>query len=479
MSREFRGRPIYERSYPGAWLVLLAPLLIGVDTLLGSVSVSLLPPSAAFARDLGMVNFEVYYYTTAELLAGGDVYAVSPPGRSDFYQYLYPPVTIFVFLPFLAVGPATAYVAFLGLNALAAIAFTVLIVRFVESLGRPLGWVDVGLLFCNVIAGTHLITNYVFGNVNLFLGLGVAVAIYLLETGPATARRQSLAGAALAVVALFKVFPALIGLYLLRIRAWWAVAAATATGIGGLVLGELAFAAGSALGWQAGDRAYGFGITERWLEQAVLPRSDTDAFVGGYPADEFYYVTIQRPLSHVIWGIWDGAPPWLLVVGSFAIGLAIAGASLYQMDTRTDRLVGVFAVVAVAVFVVPSLRFYLALLFLPLFALAYVLEGHPGQPAFVAGAAIAAYTDYPADVAEVIQPLPGPVVTLLEPVVTTTSNQLLGVAVLLLALAILSRRRGDGGVQHSSIPAAARECRPTGVPLRTWLAERAASWKDS
>lgn len=479
------GRPLYERAYVGAWLLLVAPLLLGVESAVGVVSIVGSFPFVTFTIDQAAVNFEVYYYAAAELLAGGDVYEVSPPDWGDHYQYLYPPVTLFVFLPFLLVGPTVGYWAFLLLNGLAAVLLTALIVRYVESLGRPLGWVDVLLIGLHVAVGTHLVANYVFGNVNLFLAVGVAAGIYLLETGPneasagrAGALRESLAGVALAAVALFKVFPAILGLYLLRIRSWWGVTGAVATGVGGIAFAEVAFAVGQRWGWQAGDRAFGFGITERWIEQAVLPRSSTELFVGGFAPDDRYFVTFQRPLSHVLWGVWEGAPSWLLLASSFVVGLAVAGAFLVRADTRIDRLAGAFAVTAVAVLVMPSLRFYVALLYLPLIALAYVLERHPVQPLVVAGAAVMAYTDRPGDVLEALAVLPEPAQAALRPILATTSLQLLGILLVLLALALLQWRYDDRDPATTVLPAAACERRPLGPPLWQWVAERGGWRRD-
>lgn len=470
MTDRLLDRPLYERPYPGAWLLLVAPLVMGVSSMHSAFDASLFPPGAVGLWDNWMVNFEVYYYAGEEVLSGGELYEFHPPGRGEFYQYLYPPVTVLFFLPFQLVGLETGYWLFLGINAVTAGLLTAMIVRYVESLGRRLGWIDVVLVFAHAMVGTHLVANYAFGNVNLLLGVGVAAGIYLLEVGPRSARRESVAGSILAVVALFKVFPALIGFYLLRIRSWWSVTAAAAAGVGSLLLGEVMFAVGGLWGWSGGPRAFGFGMTEHWLRKAVLPRSDTQDFVGGYAPGDLYYVTIQRPLSHVIWGLWDGAPPWLLVVGSFAIGLAVLAPFLVRTETRLERLVAAFAAVAVAIVVMPSLRFYVALLFLPMIALAYVLEDHPVQPLFVGGAVIMAYTDPPSDVLERIQPLPDPALGALEPVVRTTSTQLLGIAVMLVALGVLARKYGNRGV-----PDAALEERVHGPPLREWLVARGLS----
>lgn len=462
-------RPLVARFYPGAWLVLLVPLVFGFYDLQTYFSPALRPPGVDPLDQVG-VNYEVYYYAVDALLDGENFYDVSPPGEGEFYEYLYPPITILVFLPTQFLSPTTGYWYFLGLNAIAAAALTVFAVRYVEALGRPLGWLDIAFVFAFCVGSSQMVTNFYYGNVNLLLGAGVAGGIYLLEVGDRSPRRESTAGALFAVVALFKLFPALLGLYLLRIRAWWATASALTVGIGGLLAGELLFALGP-FGWDAGDGALGFGMTARWIREAIVPRGDTHLFVGGLAPDAFFYVTFQRPLSHVLYGIVPGTPDWLapvLVATSFAVGFAIAGVALRRLATRFDRLVAAFAVVAVAILVMPSLQYYVALAFLPIAVLAYVLERHPFQPIFVGGGIVLAYAAWPAGVLERLDDFPATLQFVLDPIAATTSTQLLGLAIALLACGLV-RWRGAGA---KSFPDGALEPRSAGPPLREWLADR-------
>ncbi|GAB3682667.1 glycosyltransferase family 87 protein [Salinarchaeum chitinilyticum] len=462
-------RPLVAQLYPVPWLLLLVPVFFGLHDVQSYFGATVAPPGIDPESAVG-VNYEVYYYAVDELFAGGNFYDVSPPGESDFYEYLYPPITILLFVPTQLVSPTAGYWLFLGLNALAAVALTVFAVRYVEDLGRPLGWIDVALVFAFCYLGSQMVVNFFYGNVNLLLGAGVAAGIYLLEVGDDSARRQSVAGGLFATVALIKVFPALLGLYLLRIRAWWATASALAVGIGGLLAGELLFALGP-FGWDTGDRAFGFGMTERWLREAVIPRSDTKLFMGGFPADETFYVTIQRPLSHVLWGVVPGSPEWLttaLVLGSFAIGLLVAGLALRRLPTRLDRLVGAFAAAAVAVTVVPSLQYYVALTFLPVIVLAYVLDRHPARIVFLVGGLLLAYAVWPPGVLEDLSSYPAPIQFVLDPIATTATTQLLGLAVMLLACGIVKL----GYFDDDSLPEGATDARPAGPPLREWLEAR-------
>jgi len=463
----FTDRPFVAGFYPGAWLLLLVPFVFGVYELLGKFGPTLFPPGVSPAEQAG-VNYEVYYYAADAMLEGQNFYDVSPPGEDEFYEYLYPPITILVFLPTRLASPTTGYWLFLAINGLAAAALTVFTVRYVEDIGRPLGWLDVALVFAFCYGCSQMVTNFYFGNVNLLLGAGVAAGLYLLEVGDRSPRRESVAGGLFAIVALFKLFPALLGLYLLRIRAWWASAAAIAVGLGGLLAGELLFAIGGLFGWDTGDGPLGFGMTARWIEEAILPRGDTHLFVGGLEPDAFFYITFQRPLSHVLYGVVTGTPEWLapvLVVSSFAIGLGVAAAAFRGLQTRFDRLVAAFAVSTVAILVMPSLQYYVALAFLPIAVLAYVLEGHPFQPLFLVGGILLAYAVWPAGVLERLDDAPRIVQLLLDPIAGTASTQLLGLAIMLLACGLVRLYAGSA----TSFPPRALERRPGGPPLRSWL----------
>jgi len=462
-------RPLFVGFRPGAWILLLAPVIVGLYDLGSGFGVTVGSPGLDPGDQIG-VNYEVYYYAAEELLAGGNFYDVSPPGEGEFYEYLYPPITILLFLPTLLVDPTTGYWLFIGLNVLVGGALALFVVRYVESMGRRLGWIDAGLVFAFCVLSSQMVTNYYFGNVNLLLGAGVGAGVYLLEVGDQSPRREATAGALLALVALIKVIPALLGLYLLRIRAWWATASALAVGLGGLVAGELLFAIGP-FGWDTGDRAFGVGMTERWIEEAVIPRGDTQLFVGGIDPDSTFYITIQRPLSHLLWGVVPGSPRWLrtvLVVGSLAIGIAVAVAALRRLEHRFDRLVGAYAAAAVAVVVMPSLQYYVALTFLPLVVIAFLLEGHPVQLLVALGGLLLAYASSPAGVLADLERWPTPIEAALDPIATVVTTQLLGLAIVLLACAIA--RRLDR--TEELLPAEATAVRPAGPPLREWLADR-------
>jgi hypothetical protein len=419
---EFADRPLVARRYLGAWLVLVAALPWGLYRYYSNGVVPLDVGQSTSGAYMG-VNFHVYHTTAERVLSGGPIYGVAPDPATSNFVYLYPPVTVPSFVPFTLVDWTTGYILFTALSVLAGLVATVLIVRYVELLGTPLGWLDVGLVFGLWTLSIHASATVFFGNINLFLGLAFAVGFWALATD-----RDAAAGFAFASAALFKLFPALVGLWLLRDRRWVATGSAILTGIGGV-------AAGAAL----------YGIDPSWhFFTAVLPnRTDSSLFVGGYPVGGEFYVTVQRPLSHLLWSLWPDAPYALLPASAVAVcGLVLAFFYRYARTDR-ERLMAMFATVVVMLVVIPSFRLYAPLLFVPLVALLYTWQSGPGRRLFVLGGVLFSVVARPEHVltaAAYLGPLAGPV----ETVGSVVTIQLLAYALLLAACGWhLTRRESE------------------------------------
>lgn len=413
------GRPLVGPPVPGAWVIVLVGLAFGYEFyephVVGALSAW---PPAFEPTSSHNLNFEVYHVAAEVALAGGEFYDAPPEGRSDQYVYLYPPITVVAFVPFTLVDAWTAYGLATGLSVLAAAASTWAVVAYVEGeragerstaidghgtadsaavsdstttadpagIDRPaptdvrprrLGWLDAALIFAFFVGSIYAAGTVVFGNVNLWLAAFVSVGLLALSRG-----REVAAGILLALAALFKLFPALVGLWLLRARAWRATAVAIATGVSGIVAGLLAF---------------GRGPTEYYVREVVVGRSETAAFVGGYPPGALNYVTAQRPLSWLVWRLHPGASAaWLYVATALALG-AVLLFFYADLSRPMDRHAAVFVSVAAAVVAFPALRWYLVLVYLPLLVLAYDWEG-PGYGLFVAGGVIFSISVHPRDV---------------------------------------------------------------------------------
>lgn len=364
------------------------------------------------------VNFHVYYLAAGAAVSGGDLYAVAAPGFAHL-PYVYPPVVALAFLPYRLLGSWQLAFAVHSVVAVAAsLVLAGLLVRLAEAGGRPLPRVDRLLVAAFVVGSGHAVPSLYYGNVNPFLVLALAAGVVSLE------RSTAAAGASFALPAAVKVFPAAFGLWLVRLRAWRAVAAAAATGLAALGTSVALFGV-------AAHRAY--------LTEALLPRRRTAVFAGGLdPAAG--YLTVRRPLSV----LFPDAEPTVLVLLSGLV-LAPVGAYLLAADVEDGPggLVALHGTVAATLLFFPSYQTYFVFLFVTLVPLLYRLEPGPARTTFVAGAVVANVPVTLRSAERILgPPLEAPVLAALTPVLTLGSPRLYGV---LLTLAALVRYRRDGG----------------------------------
>jgi len=423
------ARPVVSRRALGAWLVLLASLPFGLRSYHRSDRIGL---GTWKPGELMGVNYRTYHHAAERARDGHSFYDVAPPGTYEWAVYLYPPGTLPGFYPFSVFDWTTGYAILTALSVLAAAAATWLLVRYVESLGPQLGWVDVGLVFVVFLLSTHSYGTIFFGNINILLALGLVVGFWALARD-----RDALAGASFALTALFKLFPALIGLWLLRTRRWRATAAAILTGVGGLVLGVV---------------LYGLGPTQYYVTEVVAGRSEADLFVGGYPVGSTFYVTIQRPVSHVVAAVWPSAP-YLVIVGASVLLCAGILAYFYRdLESELDRQMAVFATVAVMVVIVPSLHWYLVLLFVPMVILVYLWQDGLGRYLFLAGGVLSSVTGTTADTLHYLGKAPDVLAPVGRPIAVAATPHLYGVLLMLVGCGLYkyrSENRRVGGPNGS------------------------------
>lgn len=422
------SRPLVSRRALGAWLVLLATLPFGLRSYHRSDRIGI---GTWNPGELMGVNYRTYHYAAERARDGQPFYDAPPPDTYSWAVYLYPPGTLPGFYPFSVFDWTTGYAALTLLSVLAAGAATWLLVRHVESLGPQLGWVDVGLVFVVFLLSTHAFGTIFFGNINILLALGLVVGLWALAR-----ERESLAGASFALTALFKLFPALIGLWLLRTRRWRATAAAILTGLGGLLLGVL---------------LYGLEPTRYYFTEVVTGRSEAELFVGGYPVGSTFYVTIQRPVSHVVAAVWPSAP-YLVIVGVSVLVCAGVLAYFYRdLETELDRQMAVFATVVVMVVIVPSLHWYLVFLFVPMVILLYLWREGPGRYLFLAGGVLSSVTGTTADTLHYLGKAPDLLESVGRPIAIAATPHMYGILLMLVACGWHKYRRDTGQSRGSSI----------------------------
>lgn len=336
------------------WLALGSAVLLGVG--LGAYYL------LAWPVKIGL-NYRVYDVAARAALNGGEFYAVTPP--SSRFQFLYPPVTVLAFVPLALLGPwPVGYAVLTAISVAASGWLTLALVRHVESLGYSVPRRDRLLLGLYVLVSVHAVPSLAYGQINHLLVAGVAGGLMLLERD-----RESLAGVALAVPAFVKVFPAAVGLWLVRERAWRAIAAAVVTAGTLTAAGLVAF----------GPESY-----RTYLFEVLLARRDSAAFAGGLdPAVS--YVTLRRPLS-VLFPTVD--PTWYAVGAGGLLAPALA-ALYWRPRGTTDRLVAIYATLVAMLLFFPSLLLYYVYLTFPLVVLLYDLPSGWGRRLFVAGTLLA------------------------------------------------------------------------------------------
>ncbi|WP_135364505.1 glycosyltransferase family 87 protein [Halosimplex halophilum] len=309
------------------------------------------------------LNYRVYHVAAEAALAGGDLYAVTPADSG--YHYVYPPAAVLAFLPSaLFESWVPGFLAMTAVSVAASAVAARLLADYVESLGYDVGRLERVLLFSFLLASAHSAPSLGYGQVNHVLTLALVAGFVGLARD-----RETGAGVALAVPAFVKVFPAAVGLWLLRRRAWRAIGAAVGTAASLFGLGLVVF---------------GVDTTRTYVTDALLPQRETADFVGGLPPGKSF-VTLRRPLSV----LFPNADPVWYAVGAAALLAPVLAALYYRPRTVTDRHVAVHGTLVAMVLAFPSLLLYYAYTAFSLVVLLYDLPAGRGRQLFVAGALLA------------------------------------------------------------------------------------------
>ncbi|MCU4926413.1 DUF2029 domain-containing protein [Halobacteria archaeon AArc-dxtr1] len=345
---------------------ILAGLAYAVETVLTN------PAQLGVASD-------VYVHAAQGLLDGENIYEVTPPDRPD-YHYIYPPIVIGLFVPYAVLGGET--VALAGqtlLNVTAGIGLGILVLRAVERRDVALTAIDRWLLVGFAVGSVYATTQIVQGQVTLWLAFALALGFTALETG-----RERAAGVAFAAAALIKVFPAAIGLWLLRLRSWGGVAAAIGTGLAGLALGAVVL---------------GPELTVQYFSEVLLGRAEGATFEGT-PDPERTLVTARRQVSAL------GAPSSLVTVLTLTILAPLVAVLYRRIDTDRRRLAAILGTLLVLLLAMPLQALYFSLLLYPLLVLLYVLPAGWVRRLLLAGMLLLYIRPGPDSVAVVVAPLP-------------------------------------------------------------------------
>jgi hypothetical protein len=320
--------------------------------LLAGVGVGVLVPAyfLAVAESAPLAwDFRAYVHAARLAVAGEPFVGASPPVGDG--EFVYPPVTVGLFVPFarldLAVGFAAQFLLQIACGLVAA--------AFCVRAAGPLARVDRALvgLFC--VASVYPAVVLGQGQVDLALLAMLAGGTLALE-----ADRETTAGALFGAAAAVKLFPAALGLWALRARAWRTVAGAVGVGTGSLL---------------AGVAAFGLDAHLRYATFLLADRSRLEWFAGT-PSPDASAMTLARPLSVLLPSL---DPQWYVPVAVVLLAPALA-ASYRSMATRTDRLVALCATLVVTLLASPASNVHHALLvYFPLVPLLYRVDGAPGR----------------------------------------------------------------------------------------------------
>jgi alpha-1,2-mannosyltransferase len=182
----------------------------------------------------GAINYWVH--------GGGSLYDFLSPQTT--YGFTYPPFAALIMLPMglLAFNPT------IWVSCFACVAATVLLVQIlIEPLARRLGWVRwyaVLLVTAFAVAFEPLRETFLFGQVNIFLVVLVAVDLLVLLR-----RGSRFAGVGIGLATAIKLTPAVFILYLLVTRRWKTAIVSTVTAVVATVLAAAVAPSASRVFW--------------------------------------------------------------------------------------------------------------------------------------------------------------------------------------------------------------------------------------
>lgn len=316
-------------------------------------------------------DFHAYYAAASAALAGDPFVGVDTGIRG--VTYVYPPPSVFAFLPLAPVGNwLVAFALQSVLNVAAALGVAALVVHTVERRQDRLRPSDRLLIAACCVGSAPVIAALGLGQVDTLVALALASAFLALESG-----RESIAGSLLGAAALVKLFPAALGVWLLYRRAWRALAAAVATGITGLV---------------AGAAFFGVDAYRRFLT-VLATRSRLDAFAETV-SPNFFAMSLSRPLSQLL----PPVPPVTYVVASVLLVSPVLWRVTSGGSTLPDRLATFLAFLTAILVVSPaSNTTYVLYLYFPALCLLY-LDTDRRQSLLLAGFAAVSFPIQPAQV---------------------------------------------------------------------------------
>ena len=288
------------------------------------------------------------YYTAAEYALQGKQFVGENTGMPSG-PYVYLPITVLFYVPLTLFSPMVAYILLFCINICGALLASWQVIRLSDKLDIELTTQDKLLITGAILLAPPLIGNLLNAQPNFWLLVAFLTGYQLLEKN-----QQLLAGVILALPAIFKLWPALLGIWLVYRCQWKAVVSAVATGT---------FAIITSMG------VFGTATNIEYFRYILYSRSWTELFAGGL-SPEMGVVTIRRPISILSPNL---DPVYMALIGVIIL-LPIL---LYYYSTATGqigRLVAFEVTVITILLIIPSITPYFIFPFAFAVPLLYVLE---------------------------------------------------------------------------------------------------------
>lgn len=365
------------------------------------------------------------YVRGAELFLAGEHFVGASPATGNG-QYVYPPIVVVLFAPYvLAESWVTAFLVQSALNLLLGLVLAVVVVRVIEDrLQRRLKSLDRGLIVGFFLVSTYPMIALGQGQVDHVVAASLVAGFLWTERD-----QEARGGLAFAFAAVLKLFPALVGIWLLHRRAYRSIAAAVGAGLTALSASLLVF------GPETHVRYVRFVLTER---------SRVSEFQGTMDPN-FMALTLNRPLSTLL----PTVDPRLYVVVAALLFLPVLWMLYGRTRTFEDRLVASLGTLIAILLVSPASNLNHALyLSVPTVTLAFVLEHGPSRRLILAGLLVTSVPLQPAqlsrlsEVAGVSPAARASLMAVVEPALTFGSVTLYGLVIVVVGCLAHAIRAG-------------------------------------
>jgi hypothetical protein len=284
-------------------------------------------------------------------------------------------------------------------------------IQYVESHGRSLDRIDQWLIRGFFVLSLPAVLGIYRGNVDPIILAMLVGGFFAVERS-----LEAVGGSLWAVASLYKLFPAMLGIWLLYRRKFVATAAAIAVGLGSLALSVLAF---------------GVDANVEFVEFILEERSRKGAYEGGLDV-EFMYLSLKRPLSYLV-----PVAGHALTALAFLIVAPFLALLYHRASSERDQLIVLFGTIAVLlVTVVPSTAGYVVYLLFPLVPLIYLTENRRARLSFLAGLALINVPVFPRHIQQLSENtslsagIGDPILTVVQTVLTFGSVALWGVCLI-------------------------------------------------